>query len=243
MKKSILYYSLIMLVLCCTSSCHNDYEDVKATSLIRGFYNIEKLELRLSHSDNIYLSVQPYEVYTMMSQKPDDRAYYTKLCESYQDNNFNKMMTKEEASSYYSYTFSSIPIRFIDITSNQIFNENHPANTSLKDIVNLLSVSPQKYIQSAYKTSYNWENIPENFLKDEDAKRFRYDIYHANYPIDIKLSEAQNSDFTLLGHSFQTLGVLIFNEQPTTKGVHEFTVTLTLENGKSFSASIEKNFE
>ena len=147
--------------------------------------------------------------------------------------------------------------------SNVDFDMEHPAGSSLGDLVHLLSISPIRFIQSNYRETYDWnaQYAQEILNKYTD---FPLDFcYSGEEPVDAHhhlvygiLTELRQNDLQLLGRGYSNpyspnpslpygyfFGYLTFEKEPDMLGVHELTVTVRLADGRILSQTIEKTFE
>ena len=124
------------------------------------FYN-RNIRLKITEAGNIaiyretsseYKTNTPSAVYSFES-KGEEKKRYDELCKIHNDMNYNQKR------SYIKFTgwgiCSAIDFKEIDVVSDKDFDSEHPAGTSLKDIVRFVSVSPKKFIDSGYKETFN----------------------------------------------------------------------------------------
>lgn len=207
---------------------------------------LDNTVININNSDYIFITINhKYSEYIggFQSTKEEEKMEFTTICEKYEDTFYNRKIRgyKDEIiRSYFSNEFS-----YIEVVSDADFDAQHPAGTSLKDILRFVTISPLKYIQSGYTDTYDWGDI--SHLSDE----FRvYVSYYTDYmslneihPVDAMLSEASYDDFKLLGFGDRySLFSLFFTAKPTAAGIHNFTVTLTDTDGQVIAASIEIDF-
>lgn len=244
-KKQLIIGLLCLLSLCINFACdRNDYETVPSYCLT--FYDVQSYKLILNDSGNIVIRANPSHKYSYFSKDQQDKTIYTTLCKQHNDISYNKkeivetLMRDARINSY-----SRYPITNIEVTSNKSFDSNHAANSSLKDQITLISVSPEKYIKSGYKSTFNWNEqlVPHFFKKDKTYTPTSLKYYNANHPIINKLKDFNYQYSQLLGYSEDYVGVLIFNQEASTKGVHNITVTITLANGEKYTQTIKKEFK
>jgi hypothetical protein len=145
-----------------------------------------------------------------------EKETYDALCEKYGDMTFNrdvKMFTNLPNDLP---NALSVDFVSVDITSNADFDAGHLAGSSLGDIVMFNAWSFKPYIDSGYTSNdgcWIWELVSE-------------------------LTPAQ---LTLL--EYQDGPTLWIQTAPTLSKTHTFTVTMTADDGRVFSDTIEMTFE
>ena len=111
------------------------------------------------------------------------------------------------------------------------------------------SASPKKYIDSGYKETYNWDDYVGEKYWSESSYPGDYtwgvtkdkSPYH---PVTKTVSDLTSEDMMLLGDgSGRILAILKFTHFPTANKGHNITVTLTTDEGETFSATINMVFE
>jgi hypothetical protein len=236
-------------------SCDRVTEE-RIRSYIVGFWEDETIYLELTKNSNIAMFWYDGQMVSFES-KGEDAKLYDALCQKYNDLNYYK---KTRYTKYIGCReYSSNEIISIDVVSNLDFDVEHPAGSSLCDIVRLLSASPIRFIQSGYKETYDWEQCPQEFQKEREFV-FCYscgeyvNLHH--HPVHGLLTELNKDDLQLLGCGWDGgfakfeppftygyfFGYLTFEKEPDVSGVHELTVTVSLANGRKISQTIEKAF-
>jgi hypothetical protein len=154
--------------------------------------------------------------------------------------------------------FPSVNIEHIDIVCSEDFDAEHPAGSSLNDMVSIVGVSPKKFFDSGYLDRFDWTNhttesfrrIYPEFLSDlalakpnpDDNPSCEYiDYFPDFYPVEKKLTDVTPGDLALLRvfsseyNQYPTLGVgyLVFDSMPAS--AVEMTITLGLNDGRVLS--------
>ncbi|MDR0829212.1 MAG: hypothetical protein LBN95_03760 [Prevotellaceae bacterium] len=142
----------------------------------------------------------------------------------------------------------------INIISNADYDDNHLSGTSLNDLIWIASYSPIKYIQSGYNDVFDWSKmslLSNNFKKLMLPFGFNYVNWQIKYmfPVDKLLSDVTNDDLILLksdaGSLLYNCGIFnfLFISEPTLLQTHTFTLTMTDNEGKTYSATFTKTWE
>jgi hypothetical protein len=245
MTKQIIILSLV--VIFGSSGC-DVVQTHKFRSYITGYSDYQRFDLQLSDGNNIAIVGSEGVWLCEWDSKDAKKKMYDSLCVLHNDMSYNKKRDYIAGPNWgvnYKGDFTSI-----DMVSNADFDEQHPANSSLNDIVRFMSISLYPYILSGYKDTFDWErNLPENFKCEkrlsEQANNHEASCYH---PVDKRLSEIILSDLVLvdLMSFYKTgalIGFLVFEKQPTIAKEHELTVTIKVSDGRVFTPSITKVFE
>jgi len=169
-----------------------------------------------------------------------EKTTYEALCRKHNDLTYNKK--REYRLSPEWGVCSAIDFKEIDIVSNKDFDAEHPAGTSLKDIVRFVSVSPKKFIDSGYKETFNWRrNRPEIFKKDSMILSLFQRETENYFPINRLLKDIGTDDMQML--PVNTHGILFFDKEPTAEKEHTLTVTIYIGERKKLVRTITKVFK
>ncbi|MFC2390730.1 MAG: hypothetical protein ACFNVV_02245 [Bacteroidota bacterium] len=137
---------------------------------------------------------------------------------------------------------SAVDFREIDIVSDKDFDAEHPAGTSLKDIVRFVSISPKKFIDSGYKETFNWRrNKPQIFRKDSIIQIMFLSETESYFPINGLLKDIGKDEMQMLPAN--THGILFFDKKPTAEKEHLLTVTIYIGARKKLVRTIKKVFK
>jgi hypothetical protein len=229
---------LFLLVLITTVSSCDVVQRHKFRSYITSYYDYQQIVLKISDSGNIAF-VGSGAWLCGWDSKGREKVIYDSLCVLHNDMSYNKKRSYI-AGPDWGYNFKG-DIISIDVVSNADFDAQHPANSSLNDVIRFLSISLYPYIISGYKNTFDWErNLPENF-RCEESLRNQHDEASCYHPIDKKLSELTREDLILVDVNRYVF--LAFERQPDMSKEHELTVTLKISDGRTFTPSIKKVFE
>lgn len=137
---------------------------------------------------------------------------HKRLSQQYGDTSYNRRTTPGVDSAIAN-TFKSI-----EIVSDADFDENHPAGSSLSDIVYWRLASWLPYIQSGYNDDW--------FVYGAPTKKPLRELVVA------ELTLLQDSDFF----------TFIFPNTPTLATQHNFTITMTTVEGEEYAFTVEADF-
>ncbi len=179
--------------------------------------------------------------YTWKS-KGKDKIVFDSLSRVHNDMAYNKER-KYIHSTDFGYSFY-YDISSIDVVSEEDFDNNHLAGTSLNDVIHFISATPKKYIDSGYKIKGKFkkqhQKILEKYkLKDPVISIAEQEVYNI---IDKKLSEIGTNEMSMLPYSYR-IGVLVFDIQPTLAKTHHLTFTFHYTNGETYTAKVVKEFK
>lgn len=168
----------------------------------------------------------------------NERAEYDSLSALYGDTAYNKeiIVEKDVFDSNYAKIFDVLHCAnyeraiSIDVTANSDWNGEHPAGSSLNDIVFLKTITQKFYIQSGYDESL----YPElgRWMEGGEYKFKYWYEFDQNWQI-MRLSEMTEENYylTLLYWSY-----LIFDSMPENLDKeYSINVTVTFSNGLQFS--------
>jgi len=245
---------------CCLSiilvfSCDRVSEE-KIRSYVVGFYDFNTVWLELTEKGNIALYwCDATEIVTFQSEGKESERYDL-LCTKYNDLSYYKKTRYIVNIGCREY--ASNEITSIDVVSNVDFDVEHPAGSSLSDVVRLLSASPIRFIHSNYKETFDWNaRYPQEFLREtSDFHGYLCAASDGNdhFPVNGTLTDLRQDDFKLIGTGWDYpvsslrnygyfFGYLTFEKEPDNPGVHELTVSIHLADGRTITQTIEKSFE
>ena len=251
MKKLI---NLLLVIIAINTTSCDVVETEKIRSFVVSYIEIDSVRLDTDTGYGIRIGRKDYDNsndWVNWKSTGDDKVKYDALCSKHNDMGYFKKV------SYIAGPFSGHyfmdDIYTIDIVSDKTFDSSHPAGVSLKDIVRFCSASPAPFIQSRYKSSYDWSIVPEGFKKagefiilppSENNLHNGFD-YVENYPIDDLLVNLIPEKLELVGlGNGLTIGILMFESNPDlVPATHRFTVKLTTNTGKTLTADIDYKFK
>ena len=169
-----------------------------------------------------------------------EKTTYEALCRKHNDLTYNKKREYHHRPEWG--VCSAVDFREIDIVSDKDFDAEHPAGTTLKDIVRFVSISPKKFIDSGYKETFNWRrNRPEIFKKDSMVLSLFQREAENYFPINGLLKDIGTDEMQMLPAN--THGILFFDKKPTADKEHKLKVTIYTREGKKFVRTITKVFK
>ena len=243
MKRLILLsIAAVLLLLGC---------DRAKTVLFRSYINIydysENIQLKITDAGNIAIyqkySSEDVNIKTAsysFKSKGEEKKKYDELCKIHNDMSYNQKRSYIVVPIWG--RCSAIDFREIDVVSDKNFDSEHPAGTSLKDIVRFVSVSPKKFIDSGYKETFNWEKNEPNFFAKDSMIPTMFQPESWNYfPINGLLKDIGTDEMQMLPED--THGILFFDKEPTAEKEHTLTVTIYTREGKKFVRNITKVFK
>lgn len=212
------------------------------SSYVNTYYDYDSIALSVTDYGNIRISndtISTHHEYYWNSTG-QNKVVYDSLCQAHNDLSYNKERGYIVGPDWGH--CSVFDIAHIDVVSNANFDEQHPAGTSLNDLIYFISVSPKKFIDSGYNYSYDWANeTPQIFEIEPEMYNFRNSSESSNYsPINKRLSEMSVDEMVMLPPNY--FGYLIFDSSPISIKEHTFKVTFSLSNGKVIHKTILMSF-
>jgi hypothetical protein len=128
-------------------------------------------------------------------------------------------------------------IKTISVISSNNFDNSHPSGVVLNGVIKFLSITPYPYIESNYNSLFDWQNYwTENYTFPQGIFNFG----NETHLIDKRLSELNQNGLILAGDA-QMTGCLLFTQNPTLEQTHNLTVTIELQDSRTFEKTIKKN--
>ncbi len=247
MKKVIINLCFV-IILSLLQGCdiHKTYR-----SFITLYVESSDISLKITEAGNILIRRNENATRYMYfdSSEGAEKVKYDSLCKEHNDISYNrKVNVKVEGPGIA--TVSATDFTGIDISSNQDFDTEHPAGSSLKDIVRFVSFSPKRFIDSGYKDRSDWvSSKPQIFDREpemenkigEEILDAGWKDWSAFFVINKLLTEIGNDEMQMLPPARH--GYLIFDKEPTTQKEHLLTVTIHIRGGRAITKTITKVFE
>ena len=243
MKRLILLsIAVLLLLLGCDRA-----KTVLFRSYITIYYYSKNIQLKITDDGNIAI----YKKYTSedvniktasysFKSKGEEKKKYDELCKIHNDMSYNQKRSYIVVPIWG--RCSAIDFREIDVVSDKNFDSEHPAGTSLKDIVRFVSVSPKKFIDSGYKETFNWRrNKPKIFKKESMISSMFHEETENYFPINGLLKDIGSDEMQMLPED--THGILFFDKEPTAEKEHTLKVTIDIGERKKLVRTITKVFK
>ncbi len=209
-------------------------------SYVTRYCKFEDIGIDTTKAGNIIIRGKGRVKHYSWRDEGGEKTTYEALCRKHNDLTYNKK--REYRLSPEWGVCSAIDFKEIDIVSNKDFDAEHPAGTSLKDIVRFVSVSPKKFIDSGYKETFNWRrNRPEIFKKDSMILSLFQRETENYFPINRLLKDIGTDDMQML--PVNTHGILFFDKEPNAEKEHTLTVTIYIGERKKLVRTITKVFK
>lgn len=188
-------------------------------------------------------------VYYALTSTGKEKEMYDSLCRKHNDMNYNKYRSFMKNIPYDSVTYNDCDFTSIEISSDTDFDEAHPAGTNLSDVVRFMSYSPYPFIMSGYKSYFYYDSAAQsesfnNYMPFYiGGEAFRSETAATCYPIDKMVKDLVPEDLILVGHDGPGLiGMLCFEQLPSSAGEHTITVKIYTDNDKVLSNTIKMTF-
>jgi len=234
-------------------ACNDSIYEVFTRSMVTDYGIPEEMVVDKTFQRNL-LEVQFYTSGIM--NKTTRTSDYDSWCRKHGDMSYNREIEIHKSYEVYPHEFIAVDYASIEVTCDTEWGENHPAGSSLGDIVTLYAVSPIKYIRSGYTQTYDWDagEHPKYFVQYMGNSALPY-RYHGTvaagvtpfHPVIKRLDRLTPEDMELLGTGNlsdrgdgRTMSFLLEFDTRSLPGQHRtITVTVNTDEGKTFSASIE----
>ena len=144
-------FSALIVALVMSQSCDREEVFEYSTSCVKYYNLINSSDLKIEY--NSLGGSKVIQVYGIVSKtvsnqsEGEDKELFDKLCADHGDVSFNRNFT---LLSYPGFTCYYPDIVNISITSEQDYNEDHPAGTSLNDLFVIRCASLYNWVQSSY---------------------------------------------------------------------------------------------
>ncbi len=244
LMKWLLFIVLLAMLSCSEKIGSEKGTDIYFRSYVMYYWDIKDLELKDNPEKGLISCSMVIGDYvggyadTDMSHK----TTYDALCEKHNDMKYDRVVRRFSLDPNIDYLCADIVS--IEIKSDSPYNASHLAGSSLADIVILDSYSAQPYIDNEY-VMYDWGEQESLLVHHDKSGKKPY------YPVYKKVSDLTSLDLMLLGagscqyykYWHYRLGVFRFQSSPTLSKTHKFTVTMTADDGRIFTASIDMTFE
>lgn len=224
---------------------------IKSSSFAFGFYPLQCIRASSPVEGQIRLYGEAVKDFI---DTENHAELFKQLNASHGDNEWNQTVT------YYNErpnVFFTPDLAKVEIVSDQDFDVGYPADSSLSDLVQFQTVTPFPYIQSGYKSLYDWDALAATQYSDYMDLWHLWPVYFGAallqgqyFPVSKTASELTAADLTMIGRGRDQdwytqkiideplMAVINFTSQPTTSSkVHNMRVRLTDVNGKVYQSN------
>ena len=209
-------------------------------SYVTRYCKFEDIDIDTTKAGNIIIRGKGRVKQYSWRDEGGEKTTYEALCRKHNDLTYNKKREYHLRPEWG--VCSAVDFREIDIVSDKDFDAEHPAGTTLKDIVRFVSISPKKFIDSGYKETFNWRrNRPEIFKKDSIIQIMFLSETESYFPINGLLKDIGSDEMQML--PVNTHGILFFDKEPTSEKEHTLTVTIYIGARKKLVRTIKKVFK
>ena len=237
--KRLILLSLLLVTALLYQSCDRARYHVFRSYITEYCYS-EDIDLDTTKAGNIIIRSNGVINRYSWKDKGEEKKKYEEFCRNHNDLTYNKKREYRHSPEWG--VCSAVDFIEIDIVSNKDFDSEHPAGTSLKDIVRFVSVPPKKFIDSGYKETFNWRrNRPEIFKKDSMVLSLFQREAENYFPINRLLKDMGRDEMQMLPAN--THGILFFDKKPTADKEHKLKVTIYIGNNRKLVNYITKKFK
>ncbi len=231
-RKFIVRVACFALVGCIPLGCYID-----DTSLYRSYIThygvIDRLMVStVSYEDYVYYLYADFERCYGGPKGSTGEKIYEFLCLKHGDMSYNKREGGMPSRPAVGHDFVSI-----DITSDADYTEGYPAGSSLAPLAEFSGLTAMPYIASGYGKLYEGE-YPDFYRAGNEYGRL--------YPVYGRLNELGREDMAALMISpsafLPHFGAFRFVTFPDLSRSHDFTVTLTTDEGLVFTTTFHVDF-
>jgi hypothetical protein len=230
--KAIKFLIFIGLFMASNACCCVDFgkQSKFMRSFVTEYYTTDSIELKFPTYVNGYtviaINSTPVGIYSYPQllcgngSNGQEGKLYDELCLKHNDMSYNKTFKLNNPGELPRNEYMGLDFASIRVVSDSDFDKEHPAGTDLGDVIIYFNHSVKKFIDSGY-TELAPNGSPDHYFEK-------------------KVSKLTVDDLTLL--VYYSLGNLLFESLPTLSQTHHLTVTMTTDDGKEFSASIDIDF-
>ena len=242
----VLFLGLIGITISCGKF---NFNEKHVRSMVNAYYHPKELQISKTNTRGVFCLKMAGTWGGSYSSDGDAKYFYDTWCRKHNDMTYDRKEKFGYIGTPKPHVFLAADYTSIEIVCNIDWNSDHPAGSSLNDIVMFYSASPIKYIESGYTEKYDWgqTEIPDIFLTSmyNDGYIYRKSIAEGItpfHPVIKPVSELTRNDMILLGNgdveSNDVLAVLEFTSMPADYAERTITVTVTTDKGDSFNADI-----
>lgn len=231
-----------------------EYEFIHRDHYVEAYYdNVQEIFLKFdSISSSIAVCPRPLSDDNLVSANQGNRDFYDSLCIKHNDINYNEMCRKFSNMRCYP-TFLCFDLLSVNVTSFSDYDLEHPAGSSLNDIVRYMSFSPKEFLDRGSDSISDISNTSTFFgrrigrwhlIQNANQWSISQPDFHYTYsPVEKYINELKPSDMVMpsLGDP-SILCVLYFAKRPAKPGKYTIIVELKADNGQVLSGTLEVSF-
>lgn len=158
---------------------------------------------------------------------------FSSLCEKHGDTVKSpvgcfRQITKSDASLYHFYQ----DFTALEVTSEDDFDSNHPAGSSLLDIIHYATDSPYRVLRNNYRTDFKENSLIVRVTDDKYLSEFFGDdpVYRQLFNTFKKGTDVKPEDLTILGNIY-----ISFDKYPDVIGPKHIMIQMTADTGEVYS--------
>ena len=230
-------FAITLLINACKYSDSKHYVDKYITSF--DAIAISEIE-HLKDTNIIYVGID-WKKPNVYIDKRHNFALYERISMENNDVSYDKVLVsilREHSRRLYRY-FIIERIADVDVKSDVAWDASHPVGSSLKDLFIFFSGSPDSYINSGYRSVDEYA-LGEFFRRFPNLSKYGQNLYSGSngtmVPFADKLSEIEFYKYNLINAWHGNL-FLLFPAVPIPAPETKVTVSMTLSNGKTYTAS------
>ncbi len=187
----------------------------------------------VSYEDYVYYLYADFEWHYGGPKGSMGEKIYEALCLKHGDMSYNRREGGMPSRPAVGHDFVSI-----DIVSDADYTEGYPAGSSLAPLAEFSGLTAMPYIASGYESRYEGK-YPDFYRADNE--------YRELYPVYGRLNELGREDMTALmassfSSAFPHFGAVRFVTFPDLSRSHNFTLTLTTDEGLVFKTTFHVDF-
>lgn len=163
----------------------------------------------------------------------DNAEAFSSLCEKHGDTVKSpvgcfRQITKSDASLYHFYQ----DFTALEVTSEDDFDSNHPAGSSLLDIIHYATDSPYRVLRNNYRTDFKENSLIVRVTDDKYLSEFFGDdpVYRQLFNTFKKGTDVKPEDLTILGNIY-----ISFDKYPDVIGPKHIMIQMTADTGEVYS--------
>lgn len=171
----------------------------------------------------------------------DNKEIFSSLCQKHGDTAKSpvgcfRQITKSDPSIYHFYR----DFTALEVTSEEDFDSNHPAGSSLLDIIHYATDTPFRVLKNNYQTDFKDNSLIVRVTDDKYLSEFFGDnpVYRQLFNTFKKGTDVKPEDLTILGNIY-----ISFDKLPDTIAPKHITIQMTADDGEVYDFETVLTFE